>query len=69
MNYGGYDYWVMKLDSFGNIVWQNSIGGNLADELTSISPNIDGGFICGGSSESGISFDKRKTAWEIKITG
>ncbi|MBK8416698.1 MAG: hypothetical protein IPL22_20615 [Bacteroidetes bacterium] len=58
MNYGGYDYWVMKLDSFGNIVWQNS-GGNLADELTSISPNIDGRFIC-RSSESGISFDKGK---------
>ncbi|MBK7971729.1 MAG: hypothetical protein IPK08_23860 [Bacteroidetes bacterium] len=37
---------VMKLDSFGNIVWQNSIGGNLADELTSISPNIDGGLRC-----------------------
>lgn len=73
MNYGGYDYWVMKLDSFGNIVWQNSIGGNLADELTSISPNIDGGFICGGSSESGISFDKKENSqgnkdyWIVKL--
>lgn len=22
------DYWVLKIDNVGNIVWQNTIGGN-----------------------------------------
>ena len=25
---GGNDYWVVKLDAIGNIIWQNTIGGS-----------------------------------------
>ena len=25
--YGGYDYWVVKMDSSGNILWDRSLGG------------------------------------------
>lgn len=46
------DYWVVKLDSTGNIQWQNTIGGNIDDWLYSISPTQDGGYICGGYSTS-----------------
>jgi len=51
-------YWVLKLDSTGNILWQNSIGGNLPNYLTSIQQASDGGYICGGVSISNISGDK-----------
>lgn len=42
---GGFDYWVVKIDSIGNIVWQNTIGGNQYDYLTSIAPSSDGGYM------------------------
>ncbi len=37
---GGYDYWIVKTDSIGNIQWQNTIGGSINDELNfNHSPN------------------------------
>ncbi|MFN4253922.1 MAG: FG-GAP-like repeat-containing protein [Saprospiraceae bacterium] len=55
---GGTDYWVLKLDAAGNIVWQNTIGGSFYDELRSMQQTADGGYILGGWSSSGISGDK-----------
>ncbi len=55
---GGNDYWVMKLDASGNILWQNTIGGTLSDLLYTALINVDGDFILGGISMSGISGDK-----------
>ncbi|MBK8682664.1 MAG: T9SS type A sorting domain-containing protein [Chitinophagales bacterium] len=52
------DYWVVKLDSVGNIEWQNTIGGNLYDYLSSVQQTADGGYIIGGKSSSDISGDK-----------
>lgn len=51
-HYGGLDYWIMKLDKDGKIVWQQSFGGKYNDELRSITPTEDGGFLLGGSSNS-----------------
>src|SRR6185436_18598505 len=53
--------------------WQNTIGGNNYDYLYSISPTADGGFICGGTSSSGISGDKSENSlgandyWVLKL--
>lgn len=55
---GGTDYWVLKLDAAGNIVWQNTIGGSFYDEMRSMQQTADGGYILGGWSSSGISGDK-----------
>lgn len=55
---GVYDYWVLKLDSVGNIEWQNTLGGTDVDKLTDIKQSSDGGYIVGGYSESNISDDK-----------
>lgn len=55
---GQRDYWALKLDSTGNIVWQNSIGGNLVDRPQISFQAADGGFIMGGYSFSGISGDR-----------
>jgi len=46
------DYWVVKLDSFGNILWQKCLGGYGADEAHSIQQISDGGYIVTGSSSS-----------------
>jgi len=54
----GYDYWVIKLDATGAIQWQNTIGGNGDDLLSSIHQTTDGGYIVGGYSSSTLSGDK-----------
>ena len=56
------DYWVVKLDLSGNIQWQNTIGGNDDDLLSSIQQTGDGGYIVGGYSYSNISGDKTENS-------
>src|SRR5205814_640030 len=38
------DYWVVKLDSSGNLLWQKSLGGSLNDYANSVLQSSDGGF-------------------------
>jgi PKD repeat protein len=52
------DYWVVKLTATGTIEWQNTIGGDDWDLLQNIEQTVDGGYIIGGTSNSGISGDK-----------
>jgi hypothetical protein len=57
-NHGGWDYWITKLDTAGNLVWQKSLGGSWNDLAYSVQETIDGGFIIGGvtgSSDGDIS--------------
>ena len=55
---GEFDYWLLKLDSNGEIVWQNTIGGDGTDFLAHMAATSDGGVIIGGLSSSGVSGDK-----------
>jgi hypothetical protein len=55
---GTSDYWVVKIDSLGNKLWDKRFGGTLADELYSLRKTADGGYILGGTSASQISGDK-----------
>ncbi|OQA12056.1 MAG: hypothetical protein BWY67_00543 [Bacteroidetes bacterium ADurb.Bin397] len=57
-SHGGSDYWIVKTDSLGNILWENTIGGSGNDYLLSIAQTSDGGYILGGNSNSNISGDK-----------
>ncbi len=70
---GGYDYWVIKLDSNGNKLWDKTIGGSTQDELYGLASTSDNGFILGGASEANISGDKSENSkgssdyWIVKI--
>ena len=70
---GGYDYWIVRLDSNGAIEWQNAIGGNGTDYLWSLQQTADGGYILGGGSDSDISGDKTENSigerdyWVVKL--
>ena len=57
-NHGFADYWIVKLNPAGIIVWQNTIGGTGNDGLGDIKQTSDGGYIICGGSVSGISGDK-----------
>ncbi len=56
-NHSGYDYWIVKLDAFGNLVWQKSLGGYGEDSASSIDQTSDGGYIVAGHSWSNAGGD------------
>ena len=70
---GSDDFWVMKLDMSGNILWQKSIGGINSDGISSIDKTLDGYFLLCGNSSSPISGDKTEynrgleDIWIVKI--
>jgi len=51
-NNGDADYWIVKLNASGEIVWQESLGGSAYDEPQSIQQTTDGGYIIAGFSYS-----------------
>ncbi|MBL0073652.1 MAG: T9SS type A sorting domain-containing protein [Bacteroidetes bacterium] len=63
-SYGRSDYWIVKTDSSGNILWQNTIGGEYEEALTSIKQTTDGGYILGGFSQSNASGDKTENNYD-----
>ena len=71
---GGYDYWVVKLDSAGHFMRDETIGGNYDEvDVWCLEKTSDGGFIFGGSSYSDISGEKTESSrgasdyWIIKL--
>lgn len=73
LNVGSVDFWVIKLNSEGNIIWQNTIGGSSSDYLETILQTSDGGYILGGYTFSPVSGDKTEANagsadyWVIKL--
>jgi hypothetical protein len=51
-NQGGQDFWVVKLNSTGNLVWQKCLGGSSGDSARSVRVNQDGSFIVIGTTNS-----------------
>jgi hypothetical protein len=45
--YGGYDGWVIKLDSAGNTEWDQSIGSSQFEFINGIIQTSDGGYLAG----------------------
>lgn len=52
------DFWIVRYNSSMATLWQRTFGGTSGDLLYSIIETSDGGFLCGGSSDSPISGDK-----------
>src|SRR3982751_2769701 len=49
-NHGSEDYWVVKLDSLGQIEWQNSLGLPFSDEANAVQQTFDSGYIVAGTT-------------------
>ncbi len=70
---GNYDYWIIKIDSLGNRIWDKTFGGSQIDALLSVVPINDSGFLLCGWSWSDESGDKSQASfgqtdmWVIKI--
>ena len=50
--HGGYDFWIVRLDGSGNIVWNKLLGGSLFEYAYSIQQTTDGGYIVAGYSST-----------------
>ena len=70
-NHGDSDYWIVKLDSTGIVMWQKSLGGTKEDIANSIIQTIDGGFIVAGwtdSNDSDITLNRgHNDCWVVKL--
>ncbi len=70
---GGWDYWVVKVDSAGTKQWDKTFGGSGDDELRTLCITTDGGYLLGGRSLSGLDGDKTDSSrggvdyWIVKI--
>ncbi|THU37049.1 T9SS C-terminal target domain-containing protein [Niastella caeni] len=51
-NHGDYDFWVVKLNESGTIIWQKTFGGTGSDYANSIIATSDGGYLVGGRTSS-----------------
>jgi hypothetical protein len=59
-NHGNTDFWLVKMDSIGNIIWQKCFGGSNADFGLSASTTSDGGYVLTGATGSN---DGQVTTW------
>ena len=71
-NIGTYDFWVIRISSIGDLVWEKSFGGSQIDEARAIVASGDGNYIIAGdtrSSDVNVSTNKGAAdLWLVKIT-
>ncbi|MDN5360538.1 MAG: flagellin, partial [Thermotogaceae bacterium] len=70
-NHGGYDYWIVKLNSDGTLDWEKSLGGSDYDGASSIQQTTDGGYIVAGRSKSNdgdVSENSDNDSWIVKLS-
>ena len=70
---GSSDYWAVKLDADGAIIWEAAYGGSSSDDCRAAVEHPDGGYLLIGRSYSGISGDKTEAqvgsydVWLVRI--
>ncbi|CAN5316500.1 hypothetical protein BH09BAC2_BH09BAC2_06290 [soil metagenome] len=50
--HGYADYWIVKINTLGDIIWQKCLGGTNEEQCKFIQHTTDGGYIVGGDSRS-----------------
>lgn len=64
-NKSGIDFWVLKIDSVGEILWQETYNVGKVDLFTSLVENNDHSLLLGGYAQSEVSDPKKKDKEEI----
>jgi predicted Rdx family selenoprotein len=71
-NLGEYDFWIVKVNNTGDLIWERNFGGSQIDEAFSITKTTDNHFLIAGNTRSA---DKDVTLnngssdiWVIKIS-
>ena len=71
-NIGLGDYWIIKTNDKGELLWQRTLGGDKDDQLNCLIKVVDGGFVLGGNSNSSATNNKSKGSkgtdfWILKL--
>lgn len=71
-NKGEYDYWLIKTDEAGRVLWEESYGGRASDYLYSVAVLSDGNYVMAGTSNS-VDRDVKANhgaydAWILKVS-
>jgi len=67
------DFWVVRTDFTGNQMWDRTVGGLLADQLTCMALTSNNYFVLGGWTLSGVGADKSSASfgdfdfWWVKL--
>ena len=51
-NYGGYDYWIIKVNTSGVKIWENTYGGTSEESALRVATKSNGNIVLGGYSRS-----------------
>jgi hypothetical protein len=51
-NHGGFDYWAVKIDETGTLLWQKQLGGSKDEEALSVIASPGGGYVLAGTTYS-----------------
>lgn len=71
---GGYDFWILRINSSGTKIWDKTFGGSDDEYAISVKETSTNDLVITGDSASNISSDKSENsrgftdAWTIKIT-
>jgi hypothetical protein len=67
--HGGDDFWVVKLDASGGVVWNRRVGGPARESASSALPTSDGGCFAVGSNDSRYEgeTDGATDLWAVKL--
>ena len=69
---GGYDFWLIKTDSSGNIEWSRTYGGPERDSAESVIQTSDGGYVLAGLTQSyglvGSDLNLKSDIWLVRTT-
>ena len=57
-SYGGHDYWVLKIDINGTLIWDRTFGGMWEDQAQAVMQANNGVYYVGGLSQSPIGGNK-----------
>lgn len=65
-NHGGADWWIIKIDETGKLIWQKCLGGSKNEWVSSIQSTTDGGCILTGPQES-VTINHGIDYWLVKL--
>lgn len=74
LNNGLQDFWIVKMDTLKNIVFDQTFGSDTTDIFSTLLETSDGGFLLAGSSAGGINGNKSEDSkggfdfWIVKIS-